>query len=88
VTLLARAIRAARVSESTGKVSVVRRVNGPLDRCLDFVTYAVYPINDSLCVMPEKAVTEFWRDLQPIAMCRDHYEKVGLGAGYVKTLFR
>jgi len=23
-----------------------------------------------------------------IALCRDHYEKVGLGADYVKTLFR
>jgi len=23
-----------------------------------------------------------------IALCREHYEKVGLGADYVKTLFR
>ena len=23
-----------------------------------------------------------------IAMCREHYEKIGLGADYVKTLFR
>jgi len=66
--------------------------------------------------MPEKAMTEFWRDENDlfasaldlpsrspwcdilmaknfdvhnyIALCRDHYEKVGLGADYVKTLFR
>jgi hypothetical protein len=41
VTLLTRAIRAARVSESTGKVSVVRRVNRPPERRLVLVTYAV-----------------------------------------------
>ena len=23
-----------------------------------------------------------------IALCRDHYEKIGFGADYVKTLFR
>lgn len=40
-TLLARAIRVARVSGSTGKVSIVRRVNRPPERCLVLVTYAV-----------------------------------------------
>jgi hypothetical protein len=38
--------------------------------------------------MPEKAITGYWRDLQPIAMCREHHEKAGLGVDYVKPLFR
>jgi hypothetical protein len=38
--------------------------------------------------MPEKAVTEFWRDLQPKGPLIRPDEKVGLGADYVKELFR
>jgi hypothetical protein len=43
-TFLARAIRAARFSESTGKVSVALRISGRPERRLVLVTYAVYPI--------------------------------------------
>jgi hypothetical protein len=46
--------------------------------------------------MPEAAQTEFWRDLKPIdnvfgsTRCRskEHYERVGLGAGMIDALLR